>query len=612
MLKAVKASLAFMTPKERGKWFFLTGLRALLSLLDLAGILAIGFIVTSTAIFLTSGSDPNRVIEFAGLQIPAVNAQTLPWVSAAVLVLFLAKALFSVILTKRAAFFVATVEARSARTIAEIAFGGDISEARKRSREEVTYAIQGGSPAAFNVLLNAVNSFTTEAMLFVLICLGFLFVDLWSTLAAVIYFCLIAFVMQYFVGSLMTKSGEIAAKGAVAANTAISDLITVFRELLVLGKREKYIDGIYQARAAAANSAANQHYLSGMPRYIIEAALLVGVALFVLAQALAGDIVKSAATIGVFLSGGFRLTAALLPLQHALLLINGVLPSARTAHEILELAKREETAPRLKNNSTGKTHKSPEGSSHNLPIGVELNEVSFSYSDSDQPALSNASFRVEPGTQVALMGPSGAGKSTIADLLCSVLTPTSGSIVRTDSTSGSGEFEGLGRVSYVPQRPGLVSGTILDNVALAESKDAVDRGRVLEALQLANLAELIAELPEGLDTPLGKLQDGLSGGQMQRLGLARALYTKPGLLIMDEATSALDAESEAEIQKALDSMRGKVTVVLIAHRLNTIQHADKVILVEEGQVKDSGTFKDLIARNPSVERVVNLMRVEGI
>ena len=101
MLIAIKESLSFMTPKERSKWYFLTGLRALLSLMDLAGILAIGFIVTSTAIFLTSGSDLNRVVEFAGLQIPAVNAQTLPWVSGAVLWVFLAKAFFSVILTKR-------------------------------------------------------------------------------------------------------------------------------------------------------------------------------------------------------------------------------------------------------------------------------------------------------------------------------------------------------------------------------------------------------------------------------------------------------------------------------------------------------------------------------
>jgi len=602
--------LAFMTSKERSKWYFLTGLRALLSLLDLAGILAIGFVVTSTAIFLTSGSDPNRVLEFAGLQIPAVTAQTLPWVSAAVLALFLAKALFSVVLTKRAAFFVATVEARSAKTIAEIGFGGDLGDARKRSREEMMYAIQAGSPHAFNVLLNAVNALFSEAVLFLLICVGFLFVDPWATLAAVLYFGLIALVMQYFVGSLMAKAGQVAAEGTVVANTAISDLLSVFRELLVLGKRGKYIDGIYKARADAANSAANQYYLSGMPRYIIEAALLVGVALFVLAQALAGDIVKSAATIGVFLSGGFRLTAALLPLQNALLTINAVLPSARTAHEILALATGHEASVRPKKTSKEEASKSHERFNLNSPIGIELRDVSFSYPDADHPALKNASFEIEPGTQVALMGPSGAGKSTIADLLCSVLTPTSGTIVRSDSPNGKDAFGTLGRVSYVPQRPGLVSGTILDNVALAESKDEVNREQALEALQLANLAEFISELPDGLDTTLGRLQDGLSGGQMQRLGLARALYTKPGLLIMDEATSALDAESEAEIQKALDSMRGKVTVVLIAHRLNTIQHADKVILVEDGLVKDAGTFKELISRNPSVERVVDLMRVE--
>jgi ATP-binding cassette subfamily C protein len=610
MLKAIKSSLAFMTQRERSKWYFLTGLRALLSVLDLVGILAIGFVVTSTAIFLTSGSDPNRVVQFAGLQIPAVNAQTLPWVSSAVLLLFLAKALFSVILTKRVAYFVATVEARSARTIAEIAFGGDLGDARKRSREEVMFSIQTGSPLAFNVLLNAVNSFVTETFLFVLICLGFLFIDAWATLAAVIYFGVVALVMQLFVGSLMTRAGQIIADGTVRANAAISDLLAVFRELSVLGKRDKYVDEIYKARVSASDSAATQYYLSGMPRYIIEAALLVGIALFVLSQALAGDIVKSAATIGVFLSGGFRLTAALLPLQNALLTINSVIPSARTAHEILELSKSYEGASRENKFAKGVSSRSPGTTGNNSPIGIEFRDVSFSYPDAKHPALRNASIEIEPGTQVALMGPSGAGKSTIADLLCAVLTPTSGAIVRTDLETDSSAPPSRGGISYVPQRPGLVSGTIVDNVALGESKDAINRERALEALELANLGDLITELPEGLDTPLGKLQDGLSGGQMQRLGLARALYVEPGLLVMDEATSALDAESEAEIQKALDSMRGKVTVVLIAHRLNTIQHADKVILVEDGQIKDSGTFKELIARNPSVERVVDLMRVE--
>jgi ATP-binding cassette, subfamily B, bacterial PglK len=610
MLKAVKASLAFMTPKEQSKWYFLTGLRALLSLLDLAGILAIGFVVTSTAIFLTSGSDPNRVIEFAGLQIPAVNAQTLPWVSAAVLVLFLLKALFSLVLTKRAAFFVATIEARSAKKIAEISFGGDLSQARKRSREEMMFAIQVGSPAAFNRLLNAVNVLAAEATLFLTICLGFLFVDALATLVAIVYFGTIAVVIQYFIGSLMIKAGAVNTQESIKANTAITDLLSVFRELSVLRKKNIYIDEIHRARVSAADSSANQYFLSGMPRYIIEAALLVGVALFVLTQALSGDLISSAATLGVFLSGGFRLTAALLPFQNALLTIKSEIPSAKKAHEILSLINQNTIDKEFPENLPIGNPSLAAQSLEAEPIGVKFDQVSFSYSDSETPVLTGVSFSIEPGGQVALMGPSGAGKSTIADLICQVFTPTSGHVIRTNLAGLELRPIENGGVSYVPQRPGLVSGTILSNVALAEPSHSVDRYQALEAIRMANLSELVSSLPEGLDTQLGKLQDGLSGGQMQRLGLARALYTRPGLLVMDEATSALDAESEAEIQRALDSMRGKVTVVLIAHRLNTIQHADKVILVEDGQVRDSGTFKELIARNPSVERVVDLMRVE--
>jgi ATP-binding cassette subfamily C protein len=605
MLASVKKSLSFLTVKERSRWFLLVGLRSVLSLLDLVGIMAIGFIVTSTAIFLTSGSDPDRVVEVAGISIPAVTNQTLPWVAGGVLALFLVKALLSVILTKKAAFFVAKVEARAARTIAEIGFGGDLGDARKRSREEMMYAIQAGSPSAFNGLLNAANSFITESMLFVLICVGFLFVDPLATLAAIMYFGFIALVIQFFVGSSMNRAGEEIAKGSVQANTAISDLLSVFRELLVLGKREKYIDGIYRARLSAADSQATTYYLSGMPRYVIEAALLIGVALFILSQALSGDIVKSAATIGVFLSGGFRLTASLLPLQNSLLTMKSLIPSAKTAQDILatleDFRKKYDSRPDPVN----------AGEPADGAIGIKVDNVSFTYPGASGPALNGITFTIEPGSQVALMGPSGAGKSTIADILCSVLTPTSGSISRLRENSNHNSLEtSIGRISYVPQKPGLVTGTIAENVALAEESGNLDRNRILESLRLAHLSNLLEELPEGIDTPLGKLQDGLSGGQMQRLGLARALYYKPGLLVMDEATSALDLESEAEIQKALEEMRGKVTVVLIAHRLNTIQHADKVLLIEEGQVKDSGTFKQLISRNKSVEKLVNLMEVE--
>jgi ABC-type multidrug transport system fused ATPase/permease subunit len=604
MLNAVRASLSFMTRQERRKWILFTTLRSILSVFDLIGILAIGFIATSTAVFLTSGSDPNRVIQFAGIDIPAVNALTLPWLISGVVALFLAKALFSIILTKQAAYLIAHVEARAAKTIAEISFGADLGAARMKSREEVTFAIQAGSPAAFGTIINAFSSMVTEATLFLIICLGFMFVDLISTLAAILYFALVALAIEYFVGSLTARAGKTQGESSVRANTAISDLIAVFRELHVLGKKDLVIEKIYQFRTQSANSSARIFFLSGMPRYIIEASLLLGLALFIFFQALSGDIVKSAATLGVFLSGGFRLTAALLPLQNSLIVIRSNISQAETAHEIL--------ARGTANVCKEYTDLTQDGSSANnsSPIGLEFKGVTFSYPDSDTPAIRNMNFSIEAGSQVALMGPSGAGKSTVADLLCQVQRPTSGVILRTDSESPPNGDRVFGRVSYVPQRPGLVSGSILDNVALAVNSEDVNREQALSALKLANLGELIENLPQGLDTHLGKLQDGLSGGQIQRLGLARALYTKPGLLIMDEATSALDAESESEIQRALDNMRGKVTVVLIAHRLNTIQHADKVVLIDGGQVKDSGTFKQLVSRNPSVEKAVDLMRVE--
>jgi ATP-binding cassette subfamily C protein len=337
-----------------------------------------------------------------------------------------------------------------------------------------------------------------------------------------------------------------------------------------------------------------------MPRYIVEAALLVGVAAFVLAQALTGDIVSSAATVGVFLSGGFRLTGAMLPLQSALLNIKGSLPSAQKAHDILfdiEIVSAAEVG----------SNPASVALNRNLitePLSIEFAQVSFAYTNTSQKAIQDVSMSISAGDQVAFIGPSGAGKSTLADLMCGVLSPTSGRIL-------VGRVEGgPAAASYVPQRPGLVSGTVAQNVALGLDEWEVDETKVWEALDRAYLRDVVLGLPNGIHTDLGNYQDGLSGGQIQRLGLARALYSSPGLLVMDEATSALDAESEAEIAKALDQIRGKVTVVLIAHRLNTVQHADKVFLINEGRLVDQGTFPELVKRNSSIDRLIQLMKVE--
>ena len=593
-----------MTGFEKAVWFSLLFLRSALTFLDLAAIAAIGYLATSVATVLSGSGEYGQSFEVAGIVLPGVTFETIPIVAAIILALFISKTLLSIAITGWTAFFIGKIESRAAKLISEIYFGGNLSDSRKYSLEEMMFAVTNGTSNAFNYLLNNFSTIVTEGILFiVLIVMGFLFVDPAATLAAVVYFGLVALIVQFVIGSITLRSQEQNYQSSIKLYTSVSNIISVFRELSVSGKKKKFLRDIRESKALATNSAAKTFFISSLPRHIIETALLLGVAAFFLSQVSSGDIASSIGTIGIFLAGSFRITTALLPIQASFLGIKAALPSARIAQDILsglpELQARQAT---IRNNSDEKFDL-------NRPIGAVFEEVTFSYPDSKYPALLDINFVIEPGSQTALMGPSGAGKSTIAHMVCLLIRPTSGRVFQITNSSDL-ELAVGGRVSYVPQKPGMISGTILENVALGLEIEDVDRDEVIATLQAVHLGSFVKELPMGIDTHLGKLKDALSGGQMQRLGLARALYSKPSLLVMDEATSALDAESESEIQKTLEEMRGKVTVVVIAHRLNTIQHADKVILLEEGRVQDSGTFKELIARNLSVEKAVDLMRID--
>ena len=600
MIEAIRKTVRFMTPKERARLLLLVSLRALVAILDLIGILSIGFIAASIALFLTQGSDPNRTIAVGELSIPAINASNLPFIAFGVLALFLLKALFSILLTKKLAVFLARIEARSSRVIAEAALGQGLNTARRHSRDELIFAVQVGSPSAFNGLLNALSTLVAEGFLFFLVLSSFALVDIGVAFGAVIYFGLIALVIQVLIGKWMLEAGERVAAYTLAGNAVLSDLGEVIRESTVLGRQRFFFDNLYRSRLSAAESGANQLVLSGLPRYIVESALMVAVAIFVLFQAMSGDVASTAATLGVFLSGGLRLTASLLPLQGALLTIKQSLPASVRALEFLgepETPKsfHPDLEPLLEERSA---------------VRVKLSNVNFQYSANSGGVLQDITLEINPGTQAAIIGPSGAGKSTVADLILGLLSPDSGTIELDGFSSSTMINANPGAIGYVPQKPGMVSGSLAQNIALGLDPQEVDPARLKKAIADAHLTELVASLPNGVETDIGKRKDELSGGQLQRVGLARALYSLPQLLIMDEATSALDAESEHEINKAIDALRGKVTVILIAHRLNTVQRSDIVFLLEEGKLTASGTFPDLLKSNVTIRRLTQLMSVD--
>lgn len=595
-----------MSIRERKRFYRFLILRSFVAILDLAGVLLLGFLATSIALFVTLGSDPNRTIEFAGLSLPALNAQTLPIAAILILSLFVLKALISIWMTQRMAFFLAEVEARAAESIARKTFGSGLERSKTSSREEVYFGVESGSPAAFNYIPNSLGTVVSEGVLFVLIIGAFFVVDPIAAFATIFYFGVIGVAIQILIGNLTEKAARHVAEATVEANSAIGDLSEVIRESTILNSQQFFLSKILKSRLRAASSSANQYVLSGMPRYIVETALLFAVAFFILWQAAVGDLVAAAGTVAIFLSGGLRLTASLLPLQNALVTIQHFSPSARIAMEFLageqEGGYSEEKVGPLRPRSSPKPQ---------VALGISFERVSYAYPGSRERAISDISIEILPGQQVAFIGPSGSGKSTIADLILGLLAPAEGRVLAAGRHPQELGKEHPGLLAYVPQSPGLVMGTILTNIALGVEPQSIDRLRLDEAVEQAHLSELISSLPDGLETDIGKRKNELSGGQIQRIGLARALYNRPRLLVLDEATSALDAQSEDVINIALNKMRGQVTVVLIAHRLNTVQRSDRVFLVEGGSVSASGTFSELVKNNRTVENLAQLMALEG-
>jgi subfamily B ATP-binding cassette protein MsbA len=230
--------------------------------------------------------------------------------------------------------------------------------------------------------------------------------------------------------------------------------------------------------------------------------------------------------------------------------------------------------------------------------GIRFDNVGFSYQQEAgrQDALSHITLSIKPGEVVAFVGPSGGGKSTMVNLLPRFFKPTSGHIYLDDIPLEDIVLADVRRqIAFVSQDVILFNDSIAANVAYgAAGQDRVDRGRVIEALEAANLSALIKELPEGIDSMVGDNGNRLSGGQRQRLAIARAIYKDAPILILDEATSALDSESERQVQDALDTLMANRTTLVIAHRLSTIEHADRIVVLEHGKIVENGSHEELI------------------
>jgi ABC-type multidrug transport system fused ATPase/permease subunit len=240
---------------------------------------------------------------------------------------------------------------------------------------------------------------------------------------------------------------------------------------------------------------------------------------------------------------------------------------------------------------------------------VSMTNVSYKYPGNSRFAVQDVTIKILPGHSVAIVGSSGGGKSTIVDLLLGVLDPIEGEI----SISGKKPIQAFsiwpGAVAYVPQDATISNTSIRNNLTLGYPASAVDDDQIFEVLTATQLDNFVGEITGGMNSIVGERGSLISGGQRQRLGIARALLTRPKLIVLDEATSALDSETEASIAKSLKNLRGIATVVLVSHRLSMVRDFDQVVYMEDGRVKCVGTFDEVREKVEEFDQQASLLGI---
>jgi len=228
---------------------------------------------------------------------------------------------------------------------------------------------------------------------------------------------------------------------------------------------------------------------------------------------------------------------------------------------------------------------------------IELNNLSFSYPNTTAPAVKNINLIIPKNRSVAFVGPSGAGKTTLVDVILGLLEPQEGEIT-VDGTNIFDNIQAWQRnIGYIPQFIYLMDDTIRKNICFGIPEDEIDDAQLRSVVEAAQLGELVDNLADGVDTIVGERGVRLSGGQRQRIGIARALYNNPQILVMDEATSALDNVTERYVVKAIDALRGEKTLIMIAHRLTTVQNCDTIYMMKDAEIIANGSYEELLVTN---------------
>lgn len=522
------------------------------------------------------------------------------WVLAAVCLLLISKSL----LTLLQQWYVARKMADYELAIGDQLFRAYIRapwlERMKRNSAELVRMADVGIANTTSGLLLPAASLPPEIVTFFSVLLVLVIAQPVMAGVTLVYLAAVAWFLYWWSGKRAVAAGRANRDYSFRTATLMTEMVQALKEITLRNKYGEVAELVRTNRGHAVRARAHIQFLGAVPKFVTEAALIGGFVLVGVIGYLQGGMTQAFTSVALFGLAGFRMIPSLLRFQGVMTSTAATLPHSRAVIRDIRAAEM----------YVAEAESIGQDPIEGDPRALILDNVQFTYPNAAVPAVRDLNLTVPMGSHLALVGASGAGKSTLVDLILGLLTASSGSI-RLDNQDLR-DVLGAWRASvgYVPQDVVLFDGTIGQNVALTWSDD-YDRERAEQALAKAQLLSVVQAREGGLDARVGERGLALSGGQRQRLGIARALYVDPLVLVMDEATSALDTATEEAVTSSIRALHGEVTVITVAHRLSTIRHADQVCFMKDGTIEAKGRFEELIHASPEFAIQATLAGLTG-
>jgi len=594
-------SASILTSSDRTKVFVVVLIQIFLGALDLVGVGLIGVIGSLTINGIGAKVPGDRVQWLLEqLQLGSFDLQIQVTILAVLAVsIMVFKTLLSMILIKRILYFLSYRGAKLSSVLVSRLLAQPLLTVQSKSNQETLFALTRGVNSITIGVLATFISLISDTSLLLVMAIGLFVIDPLLSATTFTLFASIAFLLYRLMQLRVKTLGEKNRQMNVESNSLILEVLASYRELVVKNRRFHYSKVIGEQRHKLASVAAEISFIPNISKYVFEVAIVVGSLLISAIQFVTNDVARAVATLSIFFAASMRIAPAILRVQQSSLTIRGNTGMAGSTLDLIETLGVLEIE--------WEEDESIEFIHEGFNSSIQLQNVTLSYPGKDYKAVNNVSLTIKPGDIVALVGPSGAGKTSIIDLMLGIIEPDEGSVLINGLKPLDAISTWPGAIGYMPQDVMIANGTIRENVMLGYTPDKKYEEKVLSALKVAQLIDFVNQLPDGLEQQMGDRGTRISGGQRQRLGIARAVFNTPRLLVLDEATSALDGITESQISEAVQKLGDEVTVVMIAHRLSTVLAANKVIYMNKGEVIAQGTFAEVRKSVPDFDRQAELM-----